>query len=550
MASLKRLTETIWKDIRNEIQAQRGKEEHTAFIHWYFDICHGGTGQGVTITDGSGDGGIDAIYTVGKRVFVYQFKYTKNPFTGTVDKAELDRFERLFDAFHDADEHALNNALGNARRDVRDRLHDIMNEHHAKNVEAEFIFVSNRAVRLHSYSFGLIDGDELARRWQINRLFFSPPHPSIELKYEKSSKATLGSGPVKSWSFIIDAKQFQRYAETIETMLTVNVRLGKNNTITIDIAKTARDDGENFYLFNNGMYMVCRSVKFNDESGTMTIEEPGIINGGQTIRSIIRSKPAGPVKVLLRLVQLDIATELQLARSIIKRTNSQTPIPYDQTLVHDPAQIRIAQFFRNHGVFYERRKGDFTKNRQSIPQDTKIEMRALMQWWLALEHPRKIGQIRSSFRTILRESEEGLTRFVERDGCEKLFKRAALGYVIDRSCTSSFDDSRHKSAAKPLSLVLLVLTEEEFGRTLTSTMKKSTLILTDLKARRDIVDVLRPFVVFVIERSIVAANIARKDLQNMVKNDDDCVRILDSIRTHRKFKDLVSRTRTELARVM
>lgn len=146
-----------------------------------------------------------------------------------------------------------------------------------------------------------------------------------------------------------------------EEIYTANIRdyLGSRasaRNINRQIAETARQDPDNFWVFNNGVSLISRAV--HEEKDALKCSGLAVINGAQTLGSLAQAAQSGSVKdvkVLVRVVQSD---DEQLVQQIIRYNNTQNPIKPWELRVLDPVQNRIKGDFADKlSITYQFRRG-------------------------------------------------------------------------------------------------------------------------------------------------------------------------------------------------
>lgn len=137
-----------------------------------------------------------------------------------------------------------------------------------------------------------------------------------------------------------------------------------------NIYRTIKEDGKNFFLFNNGITITCSNVtsdaKNSNKKYLLTLTDFQIVNGGQTLRSIYNYlKNESDVNkleklrdsyVLVRIFKIDSQNEVK--NRIAEYTNSQNAIsPIDLKSVNS-IQIDLEKYLKNEKVLYIRKAGD------------------------------------------------------------------------------------------------------------------------------------------------------------------------------------------------
>ena len=208
------------------------------------------------------------------------------------------------------------------------------------------------------------------------------------LKLQASQRPTQGEKGgivclvnLREWNrFITDESGMLR-----EGIFEENVRGFAGNTrINRSIAESLHngDDGSaDFWWLNNGVTVLGRRVQ--PRHTTLTIEDPQIVNGLQTSRSIYQyfrnmteSEGIEGVKRQL-LVRIIEASDEALASQIIRATNSQNRVDSVSLRATEPVQRDIEEFFGQMGYYYERKKNSY-KN-QGKPRDRIVEVLEVAQ---------------------------------------------------------------------------------------------------------------------------------------------------------------------------
>jgi hypothetical protein len=125
---------------------------------------------------------------------------------------------------------------------------------------------------------------------------------------------------------------------------------------------------KNFYLFNNGLTMVCSSMEYDtedDEDLMVTVGGLSVINGGQTCRTIqqaehrcmVAGRSLGDTSVLVRLYAVP-ANESNLSSQIAFCTNSQNAVDLRDLRSGDSIQRSLEEAVARYGYSYHRLRAD------------------------------------------------------------------------------------------------------------------------------------------------------------------------------------------------
>lgn len=168
-----------------------------------------------------------------------------------------------------------------------------------------------------------------------------------------------------------------------------NVRAYQGNTdVNNEIIKTIQKCPENFVLYNNGITIVCNSLKRKQKK--WEIGAPQIVNGCQTCNSLFRAykkkMDLSKVKVIVKIIE---TTDKMITQGIVRGTNR-------QNIVYEEAFETIRQFHKDledffnvmevpgfQKIYYERRSKQYYFDSQIKPYQ-KISFRMLIQSMVAM----------------------------------------------------------------------------------------------------------------------------------------------------------------------
>ena len=132
-----------------------------------------------------------------------------------------------------------------------------------------------------------------------------------------------------------------------------------NNTIQT----TAESESGLFYIFNNGIPIVCKKAEYSD--ATLSIHGISVVNGAQTTGAIHAAgrEHASNVSVLARVIVVEDQT---LIPKVVTANNTQNAIVAWDRRSNDPVQMRLGQEFRAKGIEYVHRRDNSTKHGKSL----------------------------------------------------------------------------------------------------------------------------------------------------------------------------------------
>lgn len=166
-----------------------------------------------------------------------------------------------------------------------------------------------------------------------------------------------------------------------EELFDSNVRdFEGDNQVNAAIGRTLSEGGGvEFWWLNNGVTVLGDEV--SGQQKTLTIARPLIVNGLQTSHVLHRSEVEGTLDesrrgdgVVVRVIE---STDEEVRDRVIEGTNRQTPVPGAALMATDSEQIKLEQYLKIKGFYYERRKNRY-KN-LGKPAETRISMSLLAQ---------------------------------------------------------------------------------------------------------------------------------------------------------------------------
>jgi hypothetical protein len=140
-------------------------------------------------------------------------------------------------------------------------------------------------------------------------------------------------------------------------LFTMNIRDYVGDTKTNkQIKTTALETPEHFQYFNNGVTAVAGKIVPDADLKTLTCHQLSVINGAQTIRSLLAAvlakeskscKPVSSVRVLVRLMSFSYPREVAFVREVTKYNNTQNAIKIADFMSNDEVQRDLARRFHD-----------------------------------------------------------------------------------------------------------------------------------------------------------------------------------------------------------
>lgn len=270
----------------------------------------------------------------------------------------------------------------------------------------------------------LIDMYNTDRETRVNLELVDQPISLSENEY--ISLVKLGT----YFRFITDDKLSLR-----KTFFEANVRdYQGHNGVNSCIANTLETEGnEDFWWLNNGVTILSTDIKLITNK-SLQVVNPEIVNGLQTSREIYNYFSERKEKIeednrtiLVRVIK----PESEESRdNIIFSTNNQTSIPKSSLRVTDTIHLQIEMYFKNRGLYYDRRK-NYYKNQKKKAIDI-ISISFLAQCLISLLL-RKPDFARARPSTLL--TDEGNYKYLYKDNqdLEAYYKAARIGRMVQNT---------------------------------------------------------------------------------------------------------------------
>jgi hypothetical protein len=159
-----------------------------------------------------------------------------------------------------------------------------------------------------------------------------------------------------------------------------NVRLRLHNSpVNADITNTFQKSPKDFVFSNNGITVICDDIHHNPPARELTIDNPRVVNGSQTLHSVCDvDHPSILGRVMVRLIKIprptltDLRSLAERRREIIRaislRSNFQNPIKKWNLRANDDYQHKLARFFHDKKLFYERRQNEWRDRRRQLQE--------------------------------------------------------------------------------------------------------------------------------------------------------------------------------------
>lgn len=355
------------------------------------------------ITDGSSDGGIDALHIIGKEVNIFNFKYTdsfdnsKHNFPGN----EIDKILVTMDGIY-----------GKTIRndDVNDLLWEKITEIWDLFEKGQLLFkyylCSNKEkptdsakrkfethlLRYRFVEFHYIDLEDIVSK------ILEKKYKKIngDMRFVEKQYFDRSDGPLKGIVATVAATDLINLVKDPELPEKINdnvfnenirIYLKLDNRINRGIYDTAlSDENYEFWYLNNGITIVCEECTYtpNTRSPLVNLKNLQIVNGGQTTNALFEAYLKNPEKLdnILVIVRICETKNYRISEKISETTNSQTPIKTRDLHSNDRIQKKLEDEFKSLGYYYERKRNQFIDQPKSKRLDSELLGQLYMAYYL------------------------------------------------------------------------------------------------------------------------------------------------------------------------
>lgn len=223
-------------------------------------------------------------------------------------------------------------------------------------------------------------------------------------------------------SYVVDISAEQlldmchKYSESI---FEYNVRNGLLSKINKGIVSTAQNQPELFWLFNNGITILCDSIEKSQTMKKLILKNPRIINGCQTATTLdsffngnsLFQENLKKINILTRLHVINEGMDQeQLMDQVITCTNSQNPIVVKDLKSRNKIQKLVQNYFSEKGVKLEICRGEFGSDIDFVRNDTIFQFYiAIYKQQPAQAKTSKTAVFNKNFDIVFSEKNKGIS---------------------------------------------------------------------------------------------------------------------------------------------
>jgi hypothetical protein len=150
-----------------------------------------------------------------------------------------------------------------------------------------------------------------------------------------------------------------------ERVLSRNVRVRRTrSSVNEGIQQTYQKEPVSFFYGNNGLHILATAAHLSGDE--LYAEQPAIINGGQTVSSLMELGASGGseanvltrVTVIPKEVQMDKECESFIEKIIVRSNSNNRMQPWDLRS-NDEIQVNLARALFRHKIYYERKVNEW-----------------------------------------------------------------------------------------------------------------------------------------------------------------------------------------------
>lgn len=364
--------EKIKNDIAQEYYVKNYPNDGQRFVAWYLRNIHNlDTFEAkACITDGTGDKQIDAVYIddQSSTIYIIQGKFYKGD---TVDAEplrevtsswiQIKNLAKLQDAANEKLQAKISE-IATALEDDYEVCFELITTSgltdSAKSDLAAFQAELAESETL-SANLVLVDNETLQARYDeaLNR---NRPYINYEFSIEQGKYMEMQIGATRAVIAVIPLKECIKIPGIKDgTLFRKNVRqsLGTGNKVNKGIARTLRNNPEEFFFLHNGITAICSSIKI--VNGTMSVKELNVVNGCQSLSTIFNCSESvrnvSDAYIMFRFYEISNA---ERADEISTCTNSQSAVKARDLRSNDKYVLTMKKAYEQHftdGYFITKR---------------------------------------------------------------------------------------------------------------------------------------------------------------------------------------------------
>ena len=430
--------ERIYEDLKQDLQYI--VEEYyqgnlsSAFGHFFLKMKFGLSNDEAyeCMTDGFNDNGIDAIYTENnKTVHFFQFKFPEE-ISGISKGIKEDEVLKLTNGFENfvapKDEFSKltwNDLLLEKREEYeKNDIYDYklwivrfsnqkVNEKIINKMENFLCKYSQRTGNTIENNF--LGADSCVTLYENN---IKNIWPDFKLKYKKTLSPFSDEKSIINSAFVPLIDIYGTFYPIRDKLYEGNVRyLNPNSKINDGIKNTILFNYQNFHLLNNGITIICKACNDNTAQGYLDIKNGTIINGAQTVGTIINTlhnmefekrKDYSDSFVFVRIVSLN--GDEQITNDMVYTLNTQNQMKSSYIISNDAIVKNVQDRINNETEFFlEVKNNEFNFEKERNKEFNKlaknsIDIETFIQVYVAFYNIANLANLAKNNKANLFES--------------------------------------------------------------------------------------------------------------------------------------------------
>ena len=362
----------ILNDIKQDYYIQNYPNDGQRFIAWYLrNIYNLDTYETKDcITDGAGDKQIDAIYIDNQNSIIYiiQGKFYKGD---TVDAEplrevlaswiQIKNLEKLQENANQKLKIKISELSRALEDDYELCFELIISSELSESAKKDLEYFQKILAEDEILSAGLNIVDNSMLKFKYNEaLNKNRPYINHEFALEKGkymeikigdTKAIIAALPLKECITIPGIKDGSLFRKNVRQSL------GSNNKVNKGIAKTIKNNAEDFFFLHNGITAICSSMNIHEN--VLSVKELNVVNGCQSLSTIYSTseaaKKAKNTYILFRFYEIDDSNR---ADNITTSTNSQSAVKARDLRSNDKSVLLMKKAYEQYyddGYFITKR---------------------------------------------------------------------------------------------------------------------------------------------------------------------------------------------------
>lgn len=366
----------MYAKILNELSQEYYKKNYPndgqRFIAWYLRNIHNlDTFETKDcITDGAGDKQIDAIYidNQSSTIYIIQGKFYGSE---TVDaeplREILSSWVQIKDLAHlqDGANHKLQvkiNEMAQALEDDYEICFELITTSTlTESAKADLATFQKELFEDETLSANLVVVDNNTLKFKYDEaLNKNRPYINHEFKLEDGKYMQLMIGDTKAIIVALQLKDCIKIPGIKDgSLFRKNVRqsLGTSNKVNKGIAKTIKNNPNDFFFLHNGITAICSKMSIHDD--VLSVKELNVVNGCQSLSTIYSSSEAAKktdnAYIMFRFYEIENPDR---ADNISTSTNSQSAVKARDLRSNDKAVLSMKKAYEQYytdGYFVSKR---------------------------------------------------------------------------------------------------------------------------------------------------------------------------------------------------